>query len=104
AARRYVRIERRCHMNTARVVLILVLAAVVGLVGYQLGIEQNVAAQIPAGTAAVAPAYYWYGPHFGFGFLGFLFPLLFIFLIFGLIRAAIGGGWSGRHYYGRYGR
>jgi hypothetical protein len=77
-------------MNTARFLAILLLAAVVGLVGYQIGVSQNIAVQIPAGAAPVA--YYGYPWHFGFGFLGFLFPLFFLFLIFGLMRAAFGGG------------
>ena len=83
-------------MNTARFIAILLLAAVVGLVGYQIGVSQNIAAQIPAGAAPVA--YYGYPYHFGFGFgfLGFLFPLFFLFLFFGLLRAAF-GGW-GRGY------
>lgn len=87
-------------MNTARAILVLLAALAVGLVGYQIGITQNIAVQVPAGTA-VAPAY-WYGPHmwgFGFGFLGFLVPLFFLFLFFGLMRAAFGG----RHHHGGYG-
>lgn len=83
-------------MNLARTILVLLVALAFGLAGYQIGVSQNVAVQIPAGTAAVPP-YYWYGPHmFGFGFLGFLFPLIFFFLFIGLIfsamRAAAGGG------------
>ncbi len=94
-------------MTLARSIAILLLALVVGLVGYQIGIMQNVAAQVPAGAAGTAPAYYWYGPHMFwgfpfFGFLGFLFPLFFFFVIFGLIRAAV---WGGRGWgYGRYER
>lgn len=87
-------------MNTARTFLALFAAIAIGLVGYQLGVTQNVAAQIPAGAAA-APAYYWYGPHmFGFGFLGLLVPLFFLFIFFGLLRAAFGGGrgWYGHGY------
>jgi hypothetical protein len=79
-------------MNTARFLAILLLAAVVGLVGYQIGISQNIAAQIPAGAAPVPYYGYPYGFGFGFGFLGFLFPLFFLFLFFGLLRAAFGGG------------
>jgi hypothetical protein len=95
-------------MNTARAILVIVLALIAGLVGYQLGIAQNIAA-LPA--ASGAPVAYAYGPHwFGWGwgffpFFGFLFPLLFFFLIFALIRAAFWGGHGGGgRYWGRYGR
>ena len=45
---------------------------------------------------------YYYHPFYGgFGFFGFLFPILFIFLIFGLLRSAF-WGWGGR-YGTRYG-
>ncbi len=71
-------------MNTARFLAVIVLALVVGFVGYQIGID------------------YGYPYHFGFGFLGFLFPLFFLFLIFGLLRAAF-GGWGHRRYgYGNW--
>jgi hypothetical protein len=78
-----------------RALAALALALVGGLVGYQIGIMQNIAAQVPA--AGAMP--YMYPYHFGFGFFGFLFPLLFLFLIFGSIRAAVGGG----HGYPGYG-
>jgi hypothetical protein len=86
-------------MSLARTITVLVLVGIVGFVGYQIGIDQNVAAQLPAAGAPVA--YYGYPYHFGFGFLGFLFPLFFLFLIFGLLRAAMWGGrgW-GSHKYG----
>jgi len=83
------------------IIVTLVIAAFVGVGAYQLGVAQGLAA---TGTA-VAPAVY-YHPFF-FGGFGFLFPLLFIFLIFALIRGAIGrgrgwgygGGWGGPGYY-----
>jgi hypothetical protein len=90
-------------MSFARTLVVLVLLGIVGVVGYQIGIGQNIAAQLPA-VGAPGPYYgYPYGPGFGFGFLGFLFPLFFFFLIFGLLRAAMWGGrgWSGhKHGYG----
>jgi hypothetical protein len=92
--------QRRSEMNTARFLAVIVLALVVGFVGYQIGIEQNVGVAVPAAGAPVA--YYGYPYHFGFGFLGFLFPLFFLFLIFGLLRAAF-GGWGHRRYgYGNW--
>ncbi len=85
-------------MSFARTLVVLFLLAIVGVAGYQIGIDQNVAAQLPAAAAPLA--YYGYPYHFGFGFLGFLFPLFFLFLIFGLLRAAIWGGrgWGGHKY------
>jgi hypothetical protein len=87
-------------MSLGRTIAILLFAFVVGLVGYQIGVSQAIATQIPAGSGVPAAYPYWYGPGFGFGigFFGLLFPLFFLFLFFGLMRAAIGGGrhWSGQ--------
>jgi hypothetical protein len=70
---------------------------------YQAGVAQGVidAGRFPAGAAVPVGGYAGYHGG-GFGFLGLLFPLLFLFLIFGLIRAAFsrGRGW-GHHGYGR---
>jgi hypothetical protein len=87
-------------MNGLRVFVVIAIALVVGAFAYQLGLSQGVATAIPAGAAPVA--YYGY-PHwgFGFGFLGLLFPLFFLFLIFGALRAAMWGG--GRGGYGHRG-
>jgi hypothetical protein len=78
-------------MNGLRLIVVAIIAVVVGAFAYQLGLSQGLATTIPAGAAPVA--YYGY-PHwgFGFGFLGLLFPLLFLFLIFGALRAAVWGG------------
>jgi hypothetical protein len=75
-------------------IVTLLIAGIVGVGAYQLGVAQGLAT---TGTTpgAVAPVYY-YHPFF-FGGFGFLFPLLFIFLIFALIRGAF---WGGRRYYG----
>jgi hypothetical protein len=85
-------------MYLARTLLVLLVVGVIGLVGYQLGVSQAIATQLPAAAPAAYP--YWYGPGFGFGFFGFLFPLFFLFLLFGLMRAAFGGG----HHRGDWGR
>lgn len=79
------------------IIVTLVIAAIVGVGAYQLGIAQGLAS---SGTA-VAPAAYYYHPFF-FGGFGLLFPLLFIFLIFALVRGAF-GGW-GRNYGGGWGK
>jgi hypothetical protein len=82
-------------VNGLRVIVVAVIALIVGVFAYQLGLSQGLATTIPAGAAPVA----YYYPHFGFGFgfLGLLFPLLFLFLIFGALRAAV---WGGRGGYG----
>lgn len=87
-------------MNFARALFYILVIGAIGLVGYQIGVSQAVATQVPAGAVApVAYPYWGYGPGFGFGFFGFLFPLFFLFLFFGLLRAAFGGGhrrgWNG---------
>ncbi len=95
-------------MGFARALLVLLLVLGIGLIGYQIGVSQVIATQLPAVAApgGVPVAYYGYPYHFGFGFLGFLFPLLFLFLIFGLLRAAMFGGhrgWKGGYGSGRWG-
>ena len=90
---------------------LLTLLAVGLLVGlgvgiYQMGVAQGIvdAGRFPAG-APVPVGGYGYGYHGGPGIFGILFGLFFLFLVFGLIRAAFsrgrgwGGGW-GRHGYG----
>jgi hypothetical protein len=100
-------------MGRAIVTFFLILVAVGVVVGvgtevYNTGFTQGVlqAEHVPAGQPVPTPGYgYGYGYH-GFNFLGLLFPLFFLFLIFGLIRAAFfrgrgwgPGGWG--HGYGR---
>ncbi len=95
-------------------IVLLVVAAVAVVAGiasnaYQAGLARGQAepgqtappqAGPPPGTY---PYPYYYGPSwhrpFGFGFFGFLFPLLFIFLLFGLLRGAF-WGWRGPWHYG----
>lgn len=91
----------------AAILLIAVLAIGGGLIAttaYQAGLTQAVTTATD-GTTVVAPVagYGWggygYGWHpfgFGFGFFGFLGTLLFLFLIFGLIRAVFFRGGPGR--------
>ena len=103
-------------MNGRAIVSFLVGLIVVGiLVGvgvgiYQAGIAQGVveAGRIPAGAVVPVAGYgYGWGFHGGFGFLGILFPILFLLLIFGLVRAAFGRGrhdgpgWGGRGSWGK---
>ena len=103
-------------MNGRAIVTFLLGILVVGIfvgagVGiYQAGLAQGVvdAGRVPAGAVVPVAGYgYGWGFHGGFGFLGLLFPILFLFLIFGLIRAAFGRGrhygpgWGGRGYWGK---
>jgi hypothetical protein len=84
----------------------LILIGVVVSLGvgvYQAGIAQGIvdAGRYPAAAAVPVAGYGWQGP----GFFGILFGIFFLFLIFGLIRAAFfrgrddGPGW-GHHGYG----
>ena len=83
------------------VILGLVFLAILGGIGvsiYDAGVTAGLAQTGTAAGAAVAPYVYyggWHGFGLGFGFLGLLFPILFLFLIFGLIRAALFGGRRG---------
>ncbi|MBI3522263.1 MAG: hypothetical protein HY071_04075 [Chloroflexi bacterium] len=69
------------------------LLLLVGFAGYAIGAAQAA----PVAVAGAAPVVY--GMHYGFGFFGFIFPLLFIFLIFGALRSwSWGGRWYGHGY------
>jgi hypothetical protein len=87
----------RTFLNLVLGVLVVVVLAGIGIGIYNAGLSQGIAqaADVPAGTVP-AVAYGWgYGWHpgfFGFGFLWILFPILFLVLLFGLARAAFGGG------------
>ncbi|MSQ23355.1 MAG: hypothetical protein EXR58_02215 [Chloroflexi bacterium] len=72
----------------------VVLLGGAGGVAYEAGLAQGLG---QAGAAVAPGAGYW--PYFHpFGFLGFLAPLFFLFLMFGLIRTALWGHrWGGRH-------
>ncbi len=65
-------------------------AVLVGAGAYQAGLAQGVATAGQGVTAAVPYGYY-HPFGFGFGFLGLLFPVLFIFLLFAAFRGARGG-------------
>ena len=93
-------------MRFGLAILLILGAVIVGAIGYQIGISQAVSVVAPGATAVPAVYPYFWQPFgfFGFGFLGLLFPLLFIFLIFGLIRGIAGGGrWGGYGKGGWYG-
>jgi hypothetical protein len=74
---------------------LLVVAGIVGIGAYEyrLGVAHGIAAsgKLPSGPAGAYPYPYPY-PHWGFHPFGFVFPLLFFFLIFGLGRRLFWGG------------
>jgi hypothetical protein len=99
-------------------VVVLVGGGLIATAAYQAGLSQAVTTVVQTGTdpatgtavtPVVVPAYgYGYGWHGfgwgpGFGFFGILFGIFFLFLIFGMLRAAFGrgrgwggpGGWGG---------
>jgi len=82
-------------------VFVLVLAGI-GVQVYQAGVAQGIvdAGRFPAG--ATVPVAGYAGYH-GFDILGLIFPILFLFIIFGLLRAAFfgGRGWGHGHGTGR---
>ena len=80
----------------------------IGAMAYSAGISQGMVAtgKVVAPAEGVAPyPYPFYGPVFfrpfgwGFGFLSCLFPLLFLFIVFSLLRGIFWGGrWGWRHH------
>lgn len=94
--------------RTIAAILLIALLAIGGgfiaVTAYQAGLGTAVTTAVAEGGTVVAaiPAYgygYGYGWHpggFGFGFFGFLGTLLFLFLVFGLIRAILFRGGPGR--------
>ena len=86
-------------MRFGMAILLIVGALIVGAIGYQVGVSQAITVAAPGTTTPAVYPYFWHPFGFGFGFLGLLFPLFFLLLIFAAIRGAIGGGrWGG---YGR---
>lgn len=82
-------------MRSFGIALVVILIAMAAFVG--LGVFQAVLAQVLVTTGQVAPAagppYYYghpYGWGLGFGF-GLLFPIFFIFLLVALVSAVRGG-------------
>ncbi len=69
------------------VLVTLVILGIAGTIGYSLGWHAGLSATAGGATSTIV-----YAPWgFGFPFFGFLFTILFLFLIFGLIRRAAWG-------------
>ena len=82
-------------------IAILVIGGLIAVGAYDAGLSQAVVQTAPApGTVPVAYYPHPYGWGFGFFPFGFLFPLIGIFIFFGLLRALF---WGGRGYYGHRG-
>jgi hypothetical protein len=84
----------RVILGVALTLALIAAGAALGWVAYQSGVAQGISAA--AGGAAAPPPFAPYGPYFmgpfGFGLLGCLVPLAFLFLVFSLFRLIIWGG------------
>ena len=74
---------------------LLLVALIAGGIGFAIGVGAQAApaAVAPAGSTAVVYGWHW----FGFPFFGLIFGLLFLFLIFAIIRRLV---WGGRGWHG----
>jgi hypothetical protein len=79
--------------------IVVALLVIVGIFGvgayeYRLGVAHGMATsgKLPAGAPGAYPYPFW-----GFHPFGFVFPLLFFFLVFGLGRRFLWGGWGRPH-------
>jgi len=88
-------VSGRAIVNILFGIVVVALLAGGAVEVYNAGVTAGIveAGRVPVGAVAPYAGYgYGYGFHGGFGFLGLLFPILFLFLIFGLVRAAFGRG------------
>jgi hypothetical protein len=90
----------RAFLSFVFAILFIGVLAGIGTQVYQAGVAQGIvdAGRFPAG--ATVPVV---GGYHGFNALGLLFPLLFLFILFGLIRAAFWGGRGWGHGRGHHG-
>ncbi|PYM39474.1 MAG: hypothetical protein DME17_00725 [Candidatus Rokuibacteriota bacterium] len=94
------RMNRRILVGVAVGLVALVAAAAIGTTAYRAGVVRGLAdaGRLPAPDASGGRVLYdgsygpfWHHGPFVFGFFGFLFPLLGVVLIFGLLRAVFWG-------------
>ena len=94
----------------AAFILVLIIGGAIAWGAYDAGVMQGAAQGVtqfvaPAGAPGTVPVVAYYGRPYGWGYgfnpFGFLFPLLGLFLFFGVMRAIIGGGrgWGHRGWY-----
>jgi len=97
--------NRRIAAGIALVLIALVAGAVIGTTAYRAGVVRGFAdaGRLPVpdpGSAVAPPAYYgpfWYHGPWAFGPWGFVFPLLFIWLMLALLRGLFWGRRCGGH-------
>lgn len=99
--------NRRIILGILLALVLIAGAASLGVYAYNVGVAQGLAesarlSDLPPGDGArVYPFYggpFWFHRPFGFGFFGCFGPLLFILLIFVLVRGLWWGGLWGRGY------
>src|SRR5262245_37275608 len=92
--------NRRIAAGLALVLIVLIVGAAIGTTAYRAGVVRGLAdagrLPTPDPGAALVPPYAYYGPFWhhgpwGFAPWGFLFPLLFIGLMFALLRGLFWG-------------
>ena len=85
----------------AAFIVVLIIGGAIAWGAYDAGVMQGAAQGVtqfvaPAGAPGTVPVVTYYGHPYGWGYgfnpFGFLFPLLGLFLFFGVMRALIGGG------------
>src|SRR5262245_28606835 len=95
--------DRKWIWSVLAGVVVLAAIAGIGVYEYRLGLARGmaIAGNAPATPYAGAPMYppYWYGHFFPFGFV---FPLLLLFLVFGLSRRLFWWGGRGPGYWRRF--
>jgi hypothetical protein len=89
------------HIVFRIITALVLLALVAGIAGFAFnaGVARGIAMNIPAPASGGQPVpYYGYGlpyphmsPFLGFGFLGLLFPLFLLFILFGAARRMMWG-------------
>ena len=90
---------KRAGFGFLWLILGIVTLGIVGGLAYNAGLTAGLATSASQTAVAVVPAYGW---GFGFGFGWIFFPILILFLIFGLAALFRGGrrGWGGPGGYG----
>ena len=85
--------DRRIVLGIVLVLVAVMGAVAIGTNAYHAGIARGLeeSGKLPAPGTGAPPYPFWHHGPFGFGLL---FPLLFLFLIFGLFR---GRHWAGHH-------
>src|SRR5262245_53341975 len=99
--------DRRILIGVAMVLVAVILVGAIGTTAYRAGVMRGLAdaGRLPAPGMGPYGGYYvpmwgpmWHHGPWGFGFFGFLFPLLGVVLLIGLMRSLVWGRWcAGPH-------